>query len=125
MKTLRILFVLALSAFVLAACASDGGSGSSNQGGGSYPAGYSAAPDGSLFADVHLDANEYDVRKLLGEPDRANAYMTGKAWIPFYFGSDVARTDWFYRGQGRVVFSRSRYTGALKVIRILYSADEP
>jgi len=126
MKTLRILLVLTLSAFVLTACASDGGGGgSSNQGGGSYPAGYSAPPEGTPFADVRLDATEYDVRKLLGEPDHANAYMTGKAWIPFYFGSDVARTDWFYQGQGRVVFSRNRYTGALKVIKILYNADEP
>jgi len=124
MRTLRILFVLALSTFVLAACASDGGGGSGNQGGGSYPAGYSAPPEGTLFADINLDASEYDVRKLLGEPDRANAYMTGKAGIPFYFGGDVARTDWFYRGQGRVVFSRNRYTGALKVIKILYNADE-
>ena len=125
MQTLRILFVLVLSTFVLAACASDGGGGSGNQRGGNYPAGYSAPPEGTFFADVRLDANEYDVRKLLGEPDRADAYQTGKALIPFYFGSDEARTDWFYRGQGRIVFSRNRYTGALKVVKILYNADEP
>ena len=64
------------------------------------------------------------MRKALGEPDSANAYMTGKAWIPFYFGSDVARTDWMYEGKGRVVFSRNRYTGALKVVRILYNSSE-
>lgn len=123
MKTLRILFALVLAAFVLAACASDGGGAKSSNNG--YPAGYSAAPEGTIFAGIALNTNEYDVRKALGEPDNANAYMTGKAWIPFYFGSDVARTDWFYSGQGRIVFSRNRYTGALKVIRILYSADEP
>lgn len=130
MKTLRILSILLLSGFVLAACASDGG-GSSSDGSQAqsrsrnYPAGYSAPPPGSKFAEVRMNSTEYDVRKLLGEPDRANAYMTGKAWIPFYFGSDVARTDWFYRGQGRVVFSRNRYTGALKVIKVLYNSDEP
>ena len=50
--------------------------------------------------------------------------MTGKAWIPFYFGPDATRTDWMYKGQGRVVFSRNKYSGALKVIRILYNPAE-
>jgi hypothetical protein len=130
MKTLRIVLVLALSIFVLNACASDGGSSgsegsASKTSSGNYPAGYSAPPGDTKFAEVQINSTEYEVRKILGEPDRANAYMTGKAWIPFYFGSDVARTDWFYTGQGRVVFSRNRYTGALKVIRVLYSAEEP
>lgn len=130
MKTLRLLLVMALSVFLLAACASDGGSSdasteSAKKSSANYPAGYSAPPEGSKFAMIERNMNEIEVRKILGEPDDANAYMTGKAWIPFYFGSDVARTDWFYTGQGRIVFSRNRYTGALKVIKILYSADEP
>lgn len=133
MKTLRtpLVLALALSALLLGACASDGGSGEASQSGksetknGDYPAGYTAPPADSKFAEIKKDDSEYDVRKILGEPDDANAYMTGKAWIPFYFGSDVARTDWFYTGQGRIVFSRNRYTGALKVIKILYNADEP
>ncbi len=45
MKTLRILFAVVLAAFVLAACASDGGGAKSSNSG--YPAGYSAAPEGS------------------------------------------------------------------------------
>ena len=124
MKILRTAFVLVLSALVLTACASDGGTDAGTES-KSYPSGYSAPPGDSPLADIQINATEYDVRKALGEPDHANAYMTGKAWIPFYFGSDVARTDWFYSGQGRVVFSRNRYTGALKVIRVLYNADEP
>ena len=127
MKSLRILAFFLLSALVISACASDGGSsgGDEKKSNGNYPSGYSAPPADSLFAEIQLNGTEYEVRKVLGEPDNANAYMTGKAWIPFYFGSDVARTDWFYSGQGRIVFSRNRYTGALKVIRILYNADEP
>lgn len=129
MKTLRILFVFALSAFVLTACASDGGGGSATEekssGRSGSRASYSDAPAGTPFAEVQKNMDDNAVRKILGNPDRANAYMTGKAFIPFYFGSDVARTDWFYSGQGRVVFSRNRYTGALKVIEILYDADEP
>jgi hypothetical protein len=29
-----------------------------------------------------------------------------------------------YQGQGRVVFSRNRYNGQLKVIKVLYNAGE-
>jgi hypothetical protein len=29
-----------------------------------------------------------------------------------------------YKGVGRVVFSRNRYSGALKVIRLLHNPDE-
>ena len=119
MKTVRIILFLALSAFIISACASDGGGG-----GGAYPAGYSAPPAGSPFAKLTINGTEYDVRKALGEPDNANAYMTGKMWIPFYFGSDLARTDWMYTGQGRIVFSRNRWTGALKIIKILYNPNE-
>jgi len=68
--------------------------------------------------------NESRVRKILGEPDDSNAYVTGKAWIPFYYGSDTMRTDWMYRGVGRVVFSRNRYSGGLKVIRVIYNPSE-
>ena len=120
MKTTRVLLVLALAAFVMSACARKGGGG-----GDSYPAGYAAAPAGSPLAAIKLGDGEHHVRKALGEPDNANAYMTGKAWIPFYFGTDVARTDWMYTGKGRIVFSRNRYTGALKVIRVMHNSDEP
>jgi len=110
-----------LSAFVLGGCASNGDGG---DGGGDYPAGYAAPLAGSDLAKIQLGTSEYEVRKLLGEPDNTNAYMTGKAWIPFYFGTDVARTDWMYTGKGRVVFSRNRYTCALKVIKVMHHPNE-
>ena len=30
-----------------------------------------------------------------------------------------------YKGKGRVVFSRNRYSGQLKVINVIYNPDEP
>ena len=131
MKIARTALVLLLSAFVLGACAGgstidEGGGGRPDSGdsGSGYPAGFSAPPPGSTLSKIQLSSSEYEVRKLLGEPDNTNAYTTGKAWIPFYFGTDVARTDWMYTGKGRVVFSRNRYTGALKVIKVLYNPNE-
>ena len=120
MKTVRIILFLALSAFIISACASDGGGG-----GGAYPAGYSAPPAGSPFAKLTINGTVDDVRKALGEPDNAtNAYSTGKMWIPFYSGSDLARADWMYTGQGRIVFSQDRRTKAFKIIKILYNPNE-
>jgi len=29
-----------------------------------------------------------------------------------------------YNGKGRVVFSRNRYSGSLKVVRVIYNPDE-
>jgi len=118
-----IVLVACLLTLGLAACASSdgGGEGKSNDG---YPTGYSAPPAGSKLAMITPGMMETDVRRIMGDPSRSNAYQTGKAWIPFYYGSDVSRSDWMYRGQGRVVFSRNRYTGALKVIKVMYNPSE-
>ncbi len=121
MKTVRsfpmMLVALLATVALSTACASGGGSAAEEA---AMP-----VPAGSPFSKIELGMSEHAVRKVLGEPDDANAYMTGKAFIPYYYGTDTARTDWLYKGQGRIVFSRNRYTGALKVIRVLYNpADQ-
>lgn len=83
-----------------------------------------APPSGSSLAKVQRGMSAEQVREILGEPTSTNAYMTGKAFIPFYYGTDTARTDWKYKGLGRVVFSRNQYTGSLKVIRVDYNPNE-
>ena len=42
------------------------------------------------------------VKRLLGEPDAKSATITGKVFIPFYFGDDET---WHYKGLARVKFS--------------------
>jgi hypothetical protein len=115
-------FALAVSLAFGLACASSG------SGGGAAPAEAAAQemaiPPESPLAKVALDMNEQQVRDILGPPDDSNAYMTGKQFIPYYYGPDTSRTDWLYKGQGRVVFSRNRYTGGLKVIRVMYNPDD-
>lgn len=115
MRIARVLALVLMLAFV--GCASGG----SSSGGESA---YSEPPAGSSLARVEVGMTDAQVRKILGEPDNSNAYMTGKAWIPFYYGPDTHRTDWMYKGQGRVVFSRNRWSGGLKVVNVLYSAGE-
>ena len=80
-------------------------------------------PDDSPLAKITVGMSDTDVRKALGEPTTQNAYMTGKSWIPFYYGPDTSRTDYVYDGIGRVVFSRSRYSGQLAVIDVVHDPN--
>lgn len=78
-------------------------------------------PASSPLSQITPGMADTDVRRILGEPTRSRSYMTGKAWIPWYYGSDTARSAYTYAGQGEVVFSRNRYTGGLSVIRVDYN----
>ncbi len=123
----RRVLAVALIGFlaVLGGCATSGGSGeagSSAEATGK-PRGV-APPAGSPLSKVELGMSDTDVRKAIGEPTSSHSYMTGKSWIPFYYGTDTTRSEWQYKGQGRVVFSRNQYTGGLKVIRVDYDPDE-
>ena len=113
---LVVLSTLLIAALVGLACAKGGG--------GKAAAPEMPPPEGSPLANVEISMNDTQVRQIMGEPNDANAYMTGKSWIPYYYGPDTTRTDWMYYGTGRVVFSRNRYSGGLKVIRVIYNPDE-
>lgn len=117
------LALVCIAAVALLACASGSGGGSSESQ-AKAAASDAAPPAGSPLSKVETGMNDTQVRNILGNPDNANAYMTGKAWIPFYYGTDTRRTDWMYKGKGRVVFSRNQYTGGLKVIRVIYNPAE-
>ncbi|WP_100656067.1 hypothetical protein [Alteromonas flava] len=80
-------------------------------------------PDDSPMKQVELGMSDTRVRNILGNPDDSTSYQTGKAWIPFYYGTDTHRVDWLYFGKGRVVFSINRYSGQHKVIRVSYEPD--
>jgi len=81
-------------------------------------------PANSKLAKVHEGMTPEKVRDVMGSPTSEQSYMTGKAFIPFYYGPDTGRTDWKYKGVGRVVFSRNRWSGDMKVIRIDYDPSE-
>ena len=119
-STLTLVLGVALALVLsVGGCSSTGGSGTTAE------KVVLPIPADSPLATVEVGMSDLDVRKIMGEPDDANMYMTGKAWIPFYYGPDTHRTDWKYSKTGRVVFSRNRYSGALKVVRIIYNPEEP
>ncbi len=120
-RRFALTLALAFAMASLSACANHSeGSASS----GEPAATASTPPPGSPLAKVQLDMNDAQVRNILGDPDSSNAYMTGKMFIPFYFGPDTHRAEWMYEGKGRVVFSRNRWSGGLKVINVRYEPTE-
>ena len=73
---------------------------------------------GSKLARVTNGMSEAQVVEILGAPTSQQNYQTGKAWIPYYYGPDTGRLDYRYKSLGTVVFSRNRYSGGTKVIRV-------
>ncbi len=67
-----------------------------------------------------------EVSDLLGEPTSTSTRVTGKAFNPFYYGSDNARLTYYYKGKGRVLFSqRSSYSNVWRVMEVELDSSEP
>jgi hypothetical protein len=81
---------------------------------------------GSKFTKLKIGMSMKQVTDLIGQPSDQGAYVTGKAWIPFYFGSDRYRHEMVYKGQGRLIFaggSRGDYSSG-NLISIIHNAQE-
>jgi len=116
----------------LVACAS-GGSGESSTAATSESAASPASPKppkgvpppaDSTLSKVAVGMKSEQVKEIMGEPTSQTTYMTGKAWIPWYFGP-THQTDWKYKDVGRVVFVNNRWSGQIQsVTRIDYDPSE-
>lgn len=60
---------------------------------------------GAKFQKLNIGMPMKQVTDLIGQPTDQGAYVTGKAWIPFYFGSDRYRHELVYKNQGRLIFA--------------------
>ena len=81
---------------------------------------------GSKFTKLQIGMGMKQATDLAGQPTDQGAYVTGKAWIPFYFGSDRHRFEMVYKGMGRLIFaggSLGDYTGG-NLIEIIHNAQE-
>jgi hypothetical protein len=82
---------------------------------------------GTKFGQLKIGMSAAQVRSIMGEPDDQGAHPTGKAWIPFYFGSDKYRYEAVYKGQGRLLFASGAGFGwdaNTHLIWIIHSAKE-
>ena len=83
-------------------------------------------PAKSRLAKVEIGMSPREVEAILGPPTDENAYVTGKAFIPYYFGRDRWRRAYFYKGMGRVVFAGSGgWSQSARVDRVEYDPNEP
>jgi hypothetical protein len=62
------------------------------------------APD-NKFTKLEIGMGMKQVIDMIGQPTDQGSYVSAKAWIPFYFGSDRYRTEMLYKGQGRLIFA--------------------
>lgn len=60
---------------------------------------------GSKFTKLQIGMGVKQAMDLVGQPTDQGAYATGKAWIPWYFGSDKVRFEQVHKGQGRLIFA--------------------
>lgn len=80
----------------------------------------------SKFTRLQIGMSAKQVTDLAGQPTDQGAYVTGKAFIPFYFGSDRHRFEMTYKGQGRLIFAgggMGDYSGG-NLIWIIHNANE-
>jgi hypothetical protein len=79
---------------------------------------------GTKLATITAGMSEAQVIAILGAPTSQQNYVTGKAFIPMYYGPDTSRLDYRYKGVGIVVFTRNRYSGGTEVIRVDHDPSE-
>lgn len=121
-KTLAIFLALLLSA----GCASNGKSPADKSASGQPESRIEGRfPANSPFAKLKLGMTQGQVHEILGQPGDTLSYQTGKAWIPFYFGPDVMRTDEFYKGVGVLTYTGAGIGGVhWTLFRAVYDPNE-
>lgn len=75
-------------------------------------------PSDSPFSKIKVGMGMRQVTDLIGHSNDSSVYSTGKAFIPFYFGTDTVRHVFYYKNQGRIITSNDR------VVKIEYDPTE-
>jgi hypothetical protein len=120
MRRLAVAVLVGTMAVGLAACAKDGPSPEDSAVRATPP------PAGSPLAKVQVGMSQREVENLIGAPQDENAYVTGKAFIPWYYGGDRHRVAYYYKGMGRVIFAGGGgFSGTSTVSRVEYDPNEP
>jgi len=81
----------------------------------------------SKFTQLQIGMGMKQVTDIAGPPTDQGAYITGKAFIPFYFGSDRHRYELIYKGEGRLIFAGGSFGNfnSGNLIWIIHCATEP
>lgn len=105
----------------------EGGHGKQVKGLGEWEGEITGKPaPGSAFNKLQIGMSMKQVTDLAGQPTDQGAYITGKMFIPWYFGSDKYRHEMVYKGMGRLIFASPGgfEMGAGNLIWIIHNASE-
>lgn len=78
----------------------------------------------SKFTKLKIGMSPEEVVTLIGPPTEQGAHITGKAFIPFYYGSDTSRTEYVYKNQGRLLFAHGQWGSSAGLIWIIHNSSE-
>jgi hypothetical protein len=79
----------------------------------------------SKFTRLQIGMTAKQVMDLIGPPTDQGAYITGKAFIPFFYGSDRYRHELAYKGQGRLIFAGSAgFDTSAHLVWIIHAAND-
>jgi hypothetical protein len=105
----------------------ESGSGTTVKGLGGWEGEITGKPaPGGKFSKLQIGMSMRQAVDLVGQPTDQGAYITGKAWIPFYFGSDRHRYEMVFKNQGRLIFaggSLGDFTGG-NLVWIIHNPKE-
>jgi hypothetical protein len=81
---------------------------------------------GSKFGQLQIGMGMQQAKDIVGTPTDQGGYVTGKAFIPWYFGAGKYRHELVYKGMGRLIFaSPSSFDFASgNLVWIIHSASE-
>ncbi|MHB1320021.1 MAG: hypothetical protein ACYCY0_00425 [Acidithiobacillus ferrivorans] len=74
---------------------------------------------GTPFSKLKIGMSRRQVEQLIGFPDHTSSHITGKQFIPFYFGGDTRRTEASYKGQGVLTYDNNSQFGSTDTLLII------
>lgn len=80
---------------------------------------YGNIPANSKWAKLQIGMHQSEVERILGATSNIRGYVTAKAFIPFYFGTDSHRYEAVYVGQGSVAYTGGSWGGGQGVLMMI------
>jgi hypothetical protein len=80
---------------------------------------YGNIPPNSKWAKLQIGMQQSEVERILGVTSNIRGYVTAKAWIPFYYGTDSHRYEAVYAGQGSVAYTGGGMGGGQGVLMMI------
>ena len=81
-------------------------------------------PANSKFSKLEIGMGQREVADLAGPYSYMTTKVTGKIWIPFYFGSGRTQMTLYYKNVGHLVFSGGVFSSPPGLVGIIYDPSE-